>query len=209
MERRFLKDAVLRAFSGEDSGPMIVRGYAAKYNTLSHDLGGFKERVAPGAFARSISSGADIRALINHDPNLVIGRRSSGTVEISSDDVGLKWACQLPDTSYARDLYTLIKRGDISQCSFAFSVEDDEFSDETDPDTGERIAVRTLRDLNLMDVSAVTYPAYEATSVSARTLFPDGLPANMPVEVRSKIYNGAPQADRDVWDLRIAEVRLF
>jgi HK97 family phage prohead protease len=209
MERRFLKTE-LRVFSDADSGPMMVRGYAARYNCLSSDLGGFREKCAPGCFSRSISAGADVRALINHDPNLVIGRRSAGTVEISSDNVGLQWTCKLPDTTYARDLYALIKRGDISQCSFAFSVEDEAWSEEDDPDErGQRVSVRTLRDVNLLDVSAVTYPAYEATSVSARTLFPDGLPSKMPVEVRSRMYTRATQETRDAWELKLAGVRLF
>jgi Escherichia/Staphylococcus phage prohead protease len=211
MERRFLQTE-LRVFSDADSGPMMrVQGYAAKYNTLSSNLGGFKERCAPGCFSRSISAGADVRALINHDPNLVLGRRSAGTVEISSDNVGLRWTCTLPDTSYARDLYALIKRGDVSQCSFAFSVEDEDWADETDPENGERVSIRTLRDVNLLDVSAVTYPAYEQTNVgvSSRTLFPDGLPSKMPVEVRSRIYTAATQETRDAWDLKVAEIRLF
>jgi len=197
MELRFSKTEV-RAV--EISGVPNIQGYAAKYNTLSGDLGGFKERIAPGAFARSLKEGCDCRCLYNHDQNLVLGRTKSGTLSLQEDKVGLNFLCTLPDTSYARDLHTLIKRGDVSQCSFAFTVQDDEWGVGLD-DEGEQCSIRTLRDVNLMDVSAVTYPAYEDTQVSARQLFPDGIPDGMPVEVRSRLWTRANQETRDSWEM--------
>src|SRR5258708_1507676 len=164
MERRFLQTDL--RFSDADSGPM-VRGYAAKFNSLSEDLGGFRERVAPGAFFSSLQRGADVRCLMNHDPNLVLGRSTNGTLKVSEDNIGLQFSCLLPDTSYARDLRTLIKRGDVSQCSFAFTVDEggDDYSNEMVD--GERCAIRTLRSVSLLDASVVTYPAYRDTSVSS------------------------------------------
>jgi HK97 family phage prohead protease len=163
----------LRADSQGDE--MALVGYAASYNTLSQDLGGFREMIAPGAFTRSITSGADCHCLLNHDPNQVLGRRKSGTLTISEDERGLKFRCQLnPKSSLHQDVYGAIKRGDLDQCSFAFMVPDggDEWGEDTDEE-GRKFVKRTLRNVNLQDCSVVTYPAYNSagsTSVAARSM---------------------------------------
>jgi len=200
IERRFVSADIRQ--SGNDNA---LRGYAAKFGKRSQNLGGFREKIALGAFDRALSEGQDVRALVNHDPNLVLGRVSSKTLRLSQDSVGLKFDCDLPDTSYARDLRASIQRGDISQCSFAFSVLSDDWTQEDDEETGERIAVRTLRDLDLLDVSAVTYPAYEDTEVYARSLFPDGIPA----EVRSRIPNVDARVKAAALRARAARKSLF
>ena len=137
---------------------MIV-GHAAVFNVVDGPAW-FRERIAPGAFADSI--GGDVRALFNHDTNLVLGRTSAGTLSLREDDTGLYMEIQPPDTSYARDLMESIRRGDISQASFSFEVEQaaSEVVDGED--------VRTLRKVRLYDVGPVTFPWYEATDVSAR-----------------------------------------
>jgi hypothetical protein len=176
-EIRKTKGAQLRA---KQSDKPTIEGYAAVFNQLSEPIWGFRERIAPGAFARALREDQDVRALMNHDPNFVLGRSKSGTLEMDEDTKGLHFTCELPDTQAARDLHTLISRGDIDQCSFAFRVTKQTWIDERDAD-GNMSTIRELNDLDLFDVSAVTYPAYEQTTVDARSLFPDGVPA----EVRS------------------------
>jgi HK97 family phage prohead protease len=165
-----------------------LTGYAAKYNTKSEDLGGFRETIKPGAFTRAISEKQDVRFLINHDPNLVLGRTTSGTLQLNEDTTGLHFSCDMPDTTYARDLMESVDRGDISQCSFGFMTRKQAWVDDTDED-GETSSIRELHDLDLFDTSAVTYPAYPDTEVHGRSLearaFPDGPPADVE-EHRSK-----------------------
>lgn len=143
-----------------------VMGVAAAYETLSSDLGGFREKIAPTAFTKSLAEN-DIRALYNHDSSLILGRVSAGTLRISSDSSGLSFALDLPDTSYARDLAELLGRGDITGCSFGFFTRSDHW--EIDPKTKERI--RTLKDVDLREISLVGDPAYPSgTSAALRSL---------------------------------------
>jgi uncharacterized protein len=127
------------------------------------DLGGFREKIAPGAFKRSLENGADVRALLNHDSNYVLGRNKSGTLFLSEDERGLKIEITPPDTQWARDLMVSMERGDIDQMSFGFYT----ISDDWETKDGENI--RTLREVELFDVSVVTYPAYTATSANVRS----------------------------------------
>lgn len=177
-EYRFVA-ADLRA--EEDAGKKFIAGYAAKFNRKSVDLGWFREIVKPGAFSRSLREKADVRMLINHDANMILGRTSSGTLSLREDEVGLKFRCELPDTSYARDLRESISRGDISQCSFGFVIRKWAWTEEDD----EGDTLRELMDVDLFDTSAVTFPAYPDTEVgNSRTVemranFPDGLPEDI------------------------------
>jgi len=110
----------------ESSGDVLqLSGYAAKYNSKSTDLGGFREQIAPGAFDKALRENADVRALKNHDANYVLGRTKSGTLRLSTDSVGLRFTVDLPPTQYAMDLHTAVKRGDMDQCSFAFKALED------------------------------------------------------------------------------------
>jgi HK97 family phage prohead protease len=164
IEKRIVASKLsLRAAPDGVASPGILEGYAATFNSWSQDLGGFKETIQRGAFDRALRENQDVRCLVNHDPSLVLGRWNAGTLGLTTDAQGLRFTCQLPDTSAGRDIHTLVKRGDISQCSFAFRVADN--GDQWNKQRTER----TLTDVDLMDVSAVTYPAYEATSVSARS----------------------------------------
>src|SRR5260370_36306164 len=150
---------------------------------------GFQERIVPGAFKRALEEKADVRALINHDPNKVLGRTASGTLTLDEDSKGLKFRCQMPDTGYATDLLKSIRRGDISQCSFGFIVREDTWIE-----SNENPTIRELRDVDLFDVSVVTFPAYADTSVDARSLWPEGLPAQ--VEQRSRESSTAIARER-------------
>lgn len=159
LERRFYT-AELRA----EPEARKLAGYAAVFNSLSHDLGGFREVIRPGAFARALDM--DVRALWNHDSNHVLGRTTSGTLRLREDDHGLYMEVDLPDTTMGRDVYAMVQRGDVDQMSFSFSV--NEGGDEWRKEGKQQ--VRELVDVALYDVSPVTYPAYEATTVSARAL---------------------------------------
>lgn len=138
--------------------PRIV-GYAAVFSTPT-DLGPFSEEIAPGAFAESISRGDDVRALFNHDPSAILGRTRAGTLSLGEDPTGLVARITPPDTQLGRDVVALIERGDISQMSFGFYVEDEE----SEKRNGKPHF--TITRARLFDVSPVTFPAYESTSVS-------------------------------------------
>jgi Escherichia/Staphylococcus phage prohead protease len=171
IERRLVASNLSCRAADDDDSPGTLTGWAAVFNSRSQDLGGFIEQMLPGCFDRVLASNPDVRCLMNHDPNLVLGRTTNQTLSLRADSKGLWFWCKLPNTSTARDLYALIQRGDVSQCSFAFGLEqgDDEWSQENDSVTGKQNALRTIRNVsNLYDVSSVTTPAYLATSVSAR-----------------------------------------
>ena len=162
MERRCVT-VDLRA-SAEDG--RRLEGYAVVFGSMSEDLGGFREVIEPGAFSEALGNRPDVRALFNHDPSFVLGRTTNGTLALTQDGHGLRMAVTMPDTSYARDVYELVQRGDVSQMSFAFSVR--KGGETWATEDGRR--VRRLRSLDLFDVSVVTYPAYQATTVAARAL---------------------------------------
>jgi len=174
-ELRFNGDG-LRVEERESDGataPVIV-GHAAVFDsltTLSEDrFMQVKEVVRAGAFRNAIEANQDVRALINHDANLVLGRTASGTVKIAENIRGLEVTISPPDTQAARDLLTLIKRGDINGMSFAFSPRPGgEIVTRKDSEDGKRVIERQLTDLNLYDVSVVTYPAYEQTDAAMRS----------------------------------------
>ena len=146
-----------------DGDEMILEGYASVFNSET-DLGAFREVIKPGAFDGVMDN--DVRALINHDPNLVLGRTTNGTLELSVDERGLKYKVKLGNQTYARDFYESVKRGDISQSSFAFTIEEQSWNEERTVRSIEK--VRTL-----LDVSPVTYPAYSAATVMARDQQPE------------------------------------
>ena len=138
--------------------PKLV-GYAAVFDQFSEEMWGFKEKVAKGAFTKSIERD-DIRMLWNHDPNFVIARTTNGTLKLSEDDHGLKFEAIPSDTQWEKDLLIKIKRKDVTQNSFGFIILDDEWDEER--------TVRTLKKVKLFDVSPVTYPAYPQTELHIR-----------------------------------------
>ena len=148
------------------AGGNTLVGHAAVFNVEAVIAGMFRESIAPRAFRKSIKE-QDVRALFNHDPAHVLGRNKSGTLRLTEDDVGLSYEIDLPDTQTARDLWTLIDRGDITQSSFAFETVK-ELRTEPDVDAGETLPLFVQKECRLWDVSPVTYPAYEQTDVSAR-----------------------------------------
>lgn len=146
----------------KDDENMIIEGYALKFNKESNLLGEFVEVISPEALRNADLS--DVRCLIDHNSSYVLGRTVADTLKLEVDDVGLRFRCELPNTSYARDLYENIKLGNINQCSFGFTIEEDGDEFERREDGIFKRTVNKIR--SLFDVSIVTYPAYEDTDVA-------------------------------------------
>ena len=154
MEKRIfnIKSKVEKRQDGSD----VVIGYASVYDSRSENLGGFYEYIDKGAFTDELIKKSDVRALINHDPNLILARNTSGTLKLDADPKGLRYEFKIPDTTYGKDLAVNMRNGNLSQSSFAFIVKDDEWS--TDDDGND---IRTIKEIDsLHDISVVTYPAY-------------------------------------------------
>ena len=159
IERRTFDCGGLSVERRADESPQIV-GHAAVFNALSVDLGGWREQIEPGAFTQAIRED-DVRALLNHSPDVVLGRNRAGTLSLEEDRTGLRVAIDPPDTQAARDLVVSIERGDITQMSFGFRVRP---SGANWAETDDGI-IRTLTSVSLFDVSPVTFPAYPDTDV--------------------------------------------
>ena len=163
-ERRILgRDLELRVSEGEGEGEPLIEGYAALFDVQSEDLGGFIETIEAGAFAGSIAE-SDVRALFNHDRGRVLGRTKAGTLELAEDQTGLRVRIRPPGATWARDLLASMRRGDVDQMSFGF---------ETIRDRWETIAgqlYRRLLEVRLIDVSVVTFPAYQETIAEVREM---------------------------------------
>ena len=140
---------------------LIIEGYFALYEQETELWDQCFEIISKGAFDNTLNN--DIRALWNHNSQYVLGRNRAGTLELNADDKGLFGRITLPNTTYAKDLYEVVKRGDVDQCSFGFNINSEEL---------EELANGTYRwritDIDLHEVSIVTFPAYENTSVEAR-----------------------------------------
>ena len=154
LKRGYNYDVELRQ---EEEGNTIV-GYAAVFNTITQ-IGTFREQIAPDAFNRVLTEAPDVVALLNHDKNYTLGRTTSDTLKLSVDEKGLRYELKLGNQSYAKDLYESMKRGDISQSSFAFTIERESWEED----------LRTVEEVKgLYDVSIVTTPAYKEASASLR-----------------------------------------
>ena len=152
----------IRSDHGANGSLGTITGYSAVFDIRSEDLGGFVEIVARGAFDKVISESPDVRGLVNHDGNLIIGRTSSGTMRLSIEQKGLRYEIDVADTQPGRDILTSIKRGDVSGSSFAFVVGEDRW------DTVDGQEIRTIIEVKgLYDSGPVTQPAYPATVAAA------------------------------------------
>ena len=139
-----------------------ISGYAAVFNKLSENLGGFREKIAPGAFANTLRRNADVRLLLNHE-GLPLARTKSNTLKLSEDSTGLffETTLELTDPDVQR-IIPKMKRKDLTQMSFGFCVISDSWDHSAQP-------TRTLLEVDLFDISIVTYPAYPQTNVGIRT----------------------------------------
>lgn len=162
-ERLGQRESVLSVEARSDADGTVLAGYAALFNSASEEMWGFREEIAPGAFSRTLSEGADVRALVDHDPSKILGRTTSKTLTLEEDDRGLKVFIDPPDTTIGRDVVESVRRGDLSQMSFAFRVQAEEWRDEQ-----SEMPKRVLKEVDLFDVSVVTYPAYKDTTVGLR-----------------------------------------
>jgi HK97 family phage prohead protease len=138
-----------------------LRGYAIAFNSLSADLGGFREIILPEAVDRTLRDRLDVRALVDHDPSQVIGRTTAGTLTLEKDTRGLLAEIDPPDTTAGRDILTLVSRGDVDGMSFGFRVlpGGDTF------EMRDGMPVRIIHDMTILEVSVVTFPAYSAADV--------------------------------------------
>lgn len=164
MERteRQMRSIASKFSTREDGGELFIEGYFAVFNSNYELWDGASESVAPGTFSNTL--GEDIRALIDHETRLVLGRNKAGTLELREDSHGLWGKIQInPNDQDAMNLYERVKRGDVDQCSFGFEIikEDTEIRDDGSVHW-------TIREVKLYEVSVVTFPAYEETAVSAR-----------------------------------------
>jgi len=179
---------------GQEGNIGVAVGYAAVFERFSVELWGFREKIRAGAFAAVLED--DVRALVNHDSNLVIGRRKAGTLRLQEDALGLRCEIDLPDTTVGRDTKEQIRRGDIDGMSFSFVTDKEEWdwSDEDNP-------VRTIVAVaELYDVGPVTFPAYTDTSIAMRA-----------IEGRSREREGviAAVCPRAVYEMRLRIAGAF
>lgn len=163
-EVRQMRSIASKFETREENDEMIIEGYFAVFNSNYEIAPGLSESIAPGAFKNALAG--DIRALINHDTTLVLGRTAAKTLELSEDERGLWGRIRInPKDSDAVNLYERVKRGDVSQCSFGFDIvsEETEFLENGDMHW-------TIKEINpLYEVSCCTFPAYESTNIDART----------------------------------------
>lgn len=145
-----------------ESEEMVIEGYFAVFNQETELWSGAFEEIAPGAFDETL--GNDIRALVNHDTTLVLGRNKAGTLELKVDSYGLWGRIKInPNDSDAVNVYERVKRGDVDQCSFGFNI----LSEETDWRDDGTVKWRITK-IDLHEVSVCTFPAYEQTGIQAR-----------------------------------------
>lgn len=151
--------------------PTKIEGYAAVFNspTKIADASGrtFTEIIRPKAFRKALDANPDIRALYNHDTNLILGRTKSGTLKLWEDDKGLFFSLDIPDTQAGRDLKVSVERRDIDGCSFAFVPLKDRWGEK------DGAPVRELLELELIEISPCVFPAYQRTSLDLRTARPN------------------------------------
>lgn len=172
-ERRTFEVDSLEVRALEGGAPMIT-GYAVVFNSLSEimtDLRGrkFRERIAPGTFDRVLAAAPDIRSLWNHNADMPLARTRNNTLRVIKDLHGLRIEMQPPGTSWGTDAVVSIRRGDVTGMSFAFSV-NGQMGDVWERPGADGVALRTIVDADLYEVSPVTFPAYPATQVAVRSV---------------------------------------
>jgi HK97 family phage prohead protease len=188
----------LRAVEGGDG--MTFTGYAAVFNSPSEPLP-FIERIAPGAFKRSLKARNDIKLLWNHDTGAVLGSTRAGTLKLEEDSYGLRVTAMLPETSLGKDVRTLVQRGDVSAMSFGFSVPAN--GDSWNAEGTER----TLRSVRIHEVSIVAFPAYSQTAGTAAVRSFDGVAKR--AEVDADQLADAMLAIEDGKDLSLEQSELL
>ena len=175
----------LRADSGSD-GAKFITGHGAVFNQEAEIWDGIFEVVRPGAFLSTLQT-EDVRALFNHEPNLILGRNRAGTLQLSEDEIGLAYRILVnPQVTYANDLYASLQRGDISQSSYAFLPVSERWTQRED---GSEL--RELFAVQLFDVSPVTYPAFVGADSQARGLVRPTFDPGQRSRIEGAIEDGA------------------
>jgi len=196
MEQRFNPLSEISSANGRK-----FSGYAATFGTMSSpDALPFREVIKRGAFTRCLRDSNAVM-LLNHDPNMLLGKQSAGTLRLAEDERGLRVECDLPESPLGDNVRAAIARRDLDGMSFGFVADDDEWTDEQDAVTGERYSLRTIRSFrSLADVSVCTFPAYPGTSANVRNMFPGGVPA----EIRSRFPQLTSKSARESVEKRHA-----
>jgi hypothetical protein len=171
MEKRFLELQELRVVM-DANGQKTLSGYAGVYDSLSQDMGGWKEKLSPGTFTKSLKQNPDIRMFSEHDPKQgILGRTKSGTLKIDEDGSGLHFSLAVPNTTLGNDVTESVNRGDIDGCSLGMVVKDCTW------DKVDGQVLRTVNDAELDHITVTSSPAYKGTSITLRSvMFPDGIP---------------------------------
>jgi uncharacterized protein len=167
IEKRFIPFTEFELREDADKPPELV-GHASVFNQpteISDWFETWNETVAPGAFRKTLKE-ADIRALFNHDPNIVLGRNKAGTLELKEDDIGLHTVIRPPDNEWGRPVLDAVRRGDVTGMSISFTVVKE--SVEYPKEGSQDLPKRTIKEVKLYDVGPVTFPAFEQTDISAR-----------------------------------------
>lgn len=167
IEKRFIPFTEFELREEADKAPELV-GHASVFNqetVIADWFDEWREVVAPGAFKKTIKE-ADIRALFNHDPNIVLGRNKAGTLELREDDIGLETVIRPPDNEWGRPVLDAVRRGDVTGMSISFQVIKE--SVEWPKEGSQELPKRTIKEVKLFDVGPVTFPAFEQTDISAR-----------------------------------------
>jgi len=207
-EQRFRSTEIRLEDDGGDEG--ILVGYPVVFDAWSDDDGlNFRERVSPTAFARQTSGTPDsdnVMLLWNHDPNYPLARSDNGSLKLTADNHGVRMRAVLPrGVSYASDLHSLIKQGVVRSMSMGFICDEDEWGQMEE--NGSRVATRLIKSARLVDVSAVTFAAYQSTSIAARSLFPEGVPAEIRARFpnyKAPVFDGTIRAARRMNDLLLS-----
>ncbi|EIL9239384.1 HK97 family phage prohead protease [Listeria monocytogenes] len=176
-EHRTFNISNIKTRGDTETDIITLTGYASVFNSPTMIGDWVEETIAEGTFSRTLSENSDVRCLFNHDWAHVLGRTKSSTLRLEEDEHGLKFEVSLPNTTVARDLVESLGRGDINQCSFGFIPVQEKWDYETEP------MKRTITDVDLMEVSIVSLPAYDDTEVS----FVRSLDFKEDVEKRKKI----------------------
>ena len=177
----------------EDGDSHIIEGYFAVFNSNYEIAPGMSESIAPGAFSNTLSN--DVRALINHDTTLVLGRTKANTLQLRETERGLWGRIDInPNDVDAMNLYQRVKRGDVDQCSFGFNIRSQ------DTDIRDDGSVHwTIKDVELFEVSCCTFPAYEETNIAARAAERDDIKKRESEAWRERmkvrLHNGIKSAD--------------
>lgn len=166
-ERRAITIPVMLEKREADGDSRKISGYAAVFEQKTKIGTWYEEQIARGAFDECDFSRCVLN--FNHDDNNLLGRVSSGTLKLEIDEKGLRFECELPETTTANDILTLIRRGDIEGCSFAFVVRESSWEWLSDADPAQLDQRTIMKISEVFDVSVVTHPAYEQTSVDARS----------------------------------------